>query len=66
VVGLFWDLIQQSQISKHQSRATSLEGRVQHLEVELANTQVTVHELLQRLETHLGKDLDRDGSIGGA
>jgi predicted RNase H-like nuclease (RuvC/YqgF family) len=66
MVGLFWDLIQQSQISKQDSRATSLEERVRRLEVELANTQVTVHELLQRLEQSLGEDLDRDGSIGGA
>ena len=66
MVGLFWDLIQQSQISKQDSRATSLEERVRRLEVELANTQGTVHELLQRLEQSLGEDLDRDGSIGGA
>ncbi len=65
-MGLFWDLIQQSQISDQRSRAASLEERVQRLESDLANTQATVHELLQRLETHLGEDLDRDGSVGGA
>ncbi len=65
-MGLFWDLIQQSQISDQRSRAASLEERVQRLENDLANTQVTVHELLQRLETQLGEDLDRDGSVGGA
>ncbi len=65
-MGLFWDLIQQSQISKQRSRAASLEERVQRLENDLANTQVTVHELLQRLETFVGEDLDRDGSVGGA
>ncbi len=64
-MGLFWDLIQQSQISDQRSRAASLEERVQRLENDLANTQVTVHELLQRLETQLGEDLDRDGSVGG-
>ncbi len=65
-MGLFWDLIQQSQISDQRSRAASLEERVQRLENDLANTQVTVHELLQLLETQLGEDLDRDGSVGGA
>ena len=65
-MGLFWDLIQQSQISDQRSRAASLEERVQRLESDLAKTQVTVHELLQLLETQLGEDLDRDGSVGGA
>ena len=65
-MGIFWDLIQQSQISDQRSRAASLEERVQRLENDLANTQVTVHELLQPLETQLGEDLDGDGSVGGA
>ena len=65
-MGIFWDLIQQSQISDQRSRAASLEERVQRLENDLANTQVTVHELLQLLEAQLGEDLDRDGSVGGA
>ncbi len=65
-MGIFWDLIQQSQISDQRSRAASLEERVQRLENDLANTQVTVHELLQLLETQLGEDLDGDGSVGGA
>ena len=65
-MGIFWDLLQQSQISRQQSRAATLDERVQQLEVELAATRQTLHELLQRLETHLGEDLDRDGAIGGA
>jgi len=65
-VGLFWDLIQQSQISQQQSRAASLEERVAGLEHELRLTQETVHTLLQRLEELIGEDLDRDGSVGGS
>ncbi len=65
-MGLFWDLIQQSQISKQRSQAASLADRVQGLEDDLANIQLTVHTLLQRLEIHLGEDLDRDGHVGGS
>ena len=65
-MGLFWDLIQQSQISDQRSRTASVEERVSWLESELTRTQETMRLLLQRLETHLGEDIDRDGSVGGA
>ncbi len=63
-MGLFWDLIQQSQISDQRQRAASLDDRVTHLERELRRTQELLRLLLQRLETGLGEDLDRDGRIG--
>lgn len=63
-MGLFWDLYQQSQISDHSSRAGALEERVALLERELARTQRVLHEVIGRLEKHLGQDLDRDGRIG--
>ncbi len=65
-MGLFWDLIQQSQISEQKSRTASVEERLAWVETELSRTQQTMHLLLQRLETHLGEDIDRDGSVGGA
>ncbi len=65
-MGLFWNLIQQSQISEHNSRAASLEARVAQLEHELRKTQELLIKTLQILEEHSGKDLDGDGKIGGA
>ncbi len=50
-MGLFWDLIQQSQLSEQSSRASSLEQRVEHLERDLAGTRKVVHVLLERLES---------------
>lgn len=64
-MGLFWDLIQQSQISETRGRAESLEARVSELERQLRHTQRTLHELVMVLEKHFGQDLDRDGRIGG-
>jgi hypothetical protein len=63
-MGLFWDLIQQSQIGEQRNRASSLEGRVAALEAQLADTRRLIAALLQHLETHFGKDIDRDGRIG--
>ena len=37
-MGLFWDLIQQSEIEKQKSKAESLEDRVSDLEKELEKT----------------------------
>jgi len=63
-MGLFWDLIQQSQISDPNSRATNLEGRVAQLERELAQTRKSMRDLLSLLENHFGQDIDKDGKIG--
>ena len=63
-MGLFWDLIQQSQISEQKERASTLEDRVAHLEGELRRTQELLHALVQRLEEAIGEDIDRDGKIG--
>jgi len=63
-MGLFWDLIQQSQISRQDQRATDLTGRVAMLEAELRHTQKLVHDLIVRLEQRIGSDLDHDGKIG--
>lgn len=63
-MGFLWDLIQQSQISDQRSRASSLEQRVAQLETELDQTRRLLHALMQRLETSLGEDINRDGRIG--
>jgi hypothetical protein len=63
-MGLFWDLIQQSQISEQRSRATNLEDRVAQLEEELNQTKQSIRDLLTILEKHFGEDLNQDGKIG--
>ncbi|WP_420386019.1 hypothetical protein [Roseivirga sp.] len=63
-MGLFWDLIQQSQISEQQNRAQSLEERIYYLEDELHKTKVLLVKTLKALEEHIGKDIDGDGQAG--
>ena len=63
-MGLFWDLIQQGQISEQRDRSWSLERRVEGLERELDATRQLLQTLLKRLESSVGEDLDRDGRIG--
>ena len=63
-MGLFWDLIQQSQISEQRSRATNLEDRVARLEAELTRTKQSILDLLKILEKHFGEDINKDGRIG--
>ena len=63
-MGLFWDLMQQSQISEQQGRADSLDDRVKSLETELRKTRQLLHQLVSVLEKEYGKDIDGDGQIG--
>ena len=63
-MGLFWDLIQQSQISDQRGKTDSLETRVVNLEIELRRTQETLHSLIQLLERQFGQDSNRDGRVG--
>jgi chaperonin cofactor prefoldin len=63
-MGLFWDLIQQSQISGQSNRADSLEQRVAELERQTEAMNRLLRELVTRLEQRLGEDVNRDGRIG--
>lgn len=63
-MGLFWDLLQQSQISDARDKTAGLESRVTELETELRRTQRTLHELVGVLEKHFGQDFNRDGRVG--
>lgn len=63
-MGLFWNLIQQSQISDQKDRASTLEGRVAQLERELHQTKLILQKTLQLLEEQTGKDIDGNGKIG--
>lgn len=63
-MGLFWDLMQQSQISDQRHRADSLEERVFHLENQLHETQVLLVKTLKALEEYTGQDIDGDGRAG--
>jgi hypothetical protein len=63
-MGLFWDLLQQSQIHTQSEKSANLESRVAFLEQELQRLQTNVHSLVILLEKHFGEDIDRDGRIG--
>jgi hypothetical protein len=63
-MGLFWDLMQQSQISDQESRAESLEQRVARLENELIGTRKILYQLTAILEKEYDRDIDGDGRIG--
>ncbi len=63
-MGLFWDLIQQSQISDQKSQSQTLESRIASLERQLHQTQGVLHSLIQRLEEKFGEDINGDGQIG--
>jgi hypothetical protein len=63
-MGLFRDLIQQSQISDQQSSTASLEDRVDRLEAQLHEVQQLQLTLLKTLEKHFGRDIDGDGQVG--
>ncbi|MEP1152345.1 MAG: hypothetical protein ABJH08_11510 [Balneola sp.] len=63
-MGIFWDLIQQSQLEDQKTKAKTLEDRVEVLETRLAKTQALLQKTLEALETHIGKDIDGDGVTG--
>lgn len=63
-MGLFWDLMQQSQLSSQNERTDSVENRVERLEGELRETRQLLHKLISVLEREYGKDLDGDGRVG--
>ncbi|MDQ3206512.1 MAG: hypothetical protein M3Q40_08440 [Pseudomonadota bacterium] len=63
-MGFLWDLYQQSQISKHTDRTASVEQRLERTEDEVERLSALVRELIGRLESKLGADLDDDGRVG--
>ena len=62
-MGLFWDLIQQSQISEQENATNSLAERVAALETQLCETRKLQRRLLEILEEHFNRDLDGDGKV---
>ncbi len=63
-MGLFWDLIQQSELDEQKGKADSLEERVGTLETELSSTKALLLKTLRILEERSGQDIDDDGEIG--
>lgn len=63
-MGLFWDLIQQSQISNQRDSHDSLEERVRCLERDISDLKRVQLRLLETLEAHFGRDIDGDGRVG--
>jgi hypothetical protein len=62
-MGLFWDLIQHGQIQRQETRSLSIENRVARLESELLETRKLLLNALERLEKHVGADLNDDGRV---
>jgi len=63
-MGLFWDLLQQSQISEQRDTTDSLEQRVAAIEAQLRDVQRIQLRLLQTLEEHFQRDFNEDGRVG--
>tara|TARA_R110002074_G_scaffold370629_1_gene545519 strand:+ start:233 stop:424 length:192 start_codon:yes stop_codon:yes gene_type:complete len=63
-MGLFWDLIQQSELDEQKGKADSLEERVKTLENELTKTKELLLKTLKVLEERSGEDINDDGKIG--
>lgn len=63
-MGIFWDLIQQSQIEDQKKQAVTTEQRLAYVEDELHKTKVLLVKALKVLEEHSGKDIDGDGILG--
>ena len=63
-MGMFWDLIQQSEIEEQKDKAVSLEQRVLFLEEELEKTRLLLIKTLRIMEEQIGKDIDGDGKLG--
>ena len=63
-MGLFWDLIQQSELDEQKGKAESLEERITLLEGELEKTKALLLKTLKILEQRSGTDINDDGQIG--
>lgn len=63
-MGIFWDLIQQSQIEDQKKQAATTEQRLAYVEEELHKTKLLLVKTLKILEEHSGKDIDGDGQLG--
>ena len=63
-MGLFWDLLQQSQIERQSDRSDDLQQRVTSVEIGLRETRKLLRDVIARLEQHVQADLNQDGKIG--
>ena len=63
-MGLFWDLYQQSQISRQGERSANTEARMDNLERDVQRLATLLRDVIGKLEEHFGTDLDRDGKVG--
>ncbi|MDO1501175.1 hypothetical protein Q2T40_13625 [Winogradskyella maritima] len=63
-MGLFWDLIQQSELEEQKGKAESLEERITLLETDLEKTKALLLKTLKVLEERSGTDINEDGQIG--
>lgn len=62
-MGMLWDLMQESAIAANRQKAATIEGRVEKLERELAETRQLLSEVAMKIKTKPREDVIR-GSIG--
>ncbi len=63
-MGIFWELLQQSEIQKQSDKSKSLEDRIAFLENDLDQTKQLLQKTLEALESHLQQDIDGNGITG--
>ena len=63
-MGIFWDLILQSEIQEQSKKAKNLKDRVLILEKELTETKTGLKKTFIALESCLEKDIDGVGKTG--
>jgi phosphopantetheine adenylyltransferase len=64
VMGLLWEIVQSGFIYGQKRKADSIQDRVADLENHLQRTQDTIRELVKKIESIHGLDVDGDGRIG--
>jgi citrate lyase gamma subunit len=65
-MGLFWDLMQESQIAAQEQRAATLEQREIQLENQPLQTGQLVHKLVSKLEREFCEDIDGESILSAS
>jgi hypothetical protein len=63
-MGLLWEIVQSGFIYGQKRKSDSIQDRVADLENHLQRTQDTIRELVKKIESIHGLDVDGDGRIG--
>ena len=63
-MGVLWEVLQTGMMYGQKRKSDSVEDRVQYLEDQLEATRNTLRDLVKKIETIHGLDIDGDGKIG--